>query len=250
MVNRYGSKFVLGREPYALIETGDNQYHVNPIQTYFTGNVPENLFVLDFNKPREAADPAYPTIKQLLATGGFLSQFVNFKTCNHDRHDRNVKKSDMILQGVSRQILQKTGVRLWWVDIPKSLPLPCLAIGVDVFHAPVEYDARTKQKGRKASVAAVIVQVLDKGKEAEENVKIYSKTYARNGGEEYNLREPLCETIQEACRHLSVKPKSVVVWRDGIAETACEQANEEITGVRDGIGMLCRVAFLDIDAHF
>jgi hypothetical protein len=32
--------------------------------------------------------------------------------------------------------LQKCGVRIWWVDIPKSLPLPSIFVGVDVFHTP------------------------------------------------------------------------------------------------------------------
>ena len=49
------------------------------------------------------------------------------------------------------------------------------------------------------------------------------------------LGDALKETVSETLRHLNVQPKSVVVWRDGIAETAEHQAKEEINGVRQGL---------------
>jgi hypothetical protein len=170
----------------------------------------------------------------------------------------------MILQGVSRQILQKCGVswflrfvvyfpyrtifltfkaikqclwqvRLWWTDIPKSLPLPCMLIGVDVFHAPVVYDPIQKKKGRKSSVAAIIVQVIRDNAASRKQVEIYSKTFSRSGGEEYHLGEALEETVAESMRILAVNPKSVIVWRDGIGESSEHHAIEEIRGVRGGL---------------
>jgi hypothetical protein len=83
-------------------------------------------------------DPAYPVVKQMLTKSGYLSQFLNFNTHNHcnARDAKDTKRSNIILQGVARQILQKAGVRLWWVKLPPSLPLPAVFVGVDVFHAP------------------------------------------------------------------------------------------------------------------
>lgn len=113
-VNSLKTYYRFADKPYASIATGDGPSHWGAVEKYFgSGKVPQNLFVLDFVKPqRTALDPAYPVIKQMLAVSGFLSQFVNFKTCAHEnlRDDRDAKKSNMILQGVARQILQKAGV--------------------------------------------------------------------------------------------------------------------------------------------
>jgi hypothetical protein len=110
LVNGLKTFYRFGTRPYAMVEAGDRERHWGEFQRFFVpGNVPENLFVLDFIKPQAATDPAYPVVKHLLAQSGHLSQFVSFKTCPHDA-PRDMKKSDMILQGVARQILQKSGV--------------------------------------------------------------------------------------------------------------------------------------------
>jgi len=111
-------------------------------------------------------------------------------------------------------------------------------VGVDVFHAPMVYDQKNKQRGRKASCAAIIAQVVRKDTNSMSKMEIYSKTYSRSGGNEYQLGDALKETVAETCRSLKVEPKSVVVWRDGIAETAEHQAKEEINGIRQGLSSL------------
>lgn len=110
-VNGLKTYYRFGQKPFAMVEAGDRERHWGAFEKYFSGKAPENLFVLDFIKPYAATDPAYPVVKHLLAQSGFLSQFVSFKTYQHDA-PREMKKSDMILQGVARQILQKSGVRL------------------------------------------------------------------------------------------------------------------------------------------
>ena len=112
-VNNFESKYRFGDTPLALIDTGktDGQ-HVAEVQKYLSTSRKPNIFVIDFVKPRSAADMAYPAVKQLLGKAGHLSQFVNLKTYNHF-DPRDFRKSEMILQGVSRQILQKAGVALW-----------------------------------------------------------------------------------------------------------------------------------------
>jgi hypothetical protein len=55
----------------------------------------------------------------------------------------------MVLQGVCREILQNSGVRLWWVKIPEQLPLPAVFVGVDVFHDPMVWNPKTKSRGKK-----------------------------------------------------------------------------------------------------
>merc|ERR1712226_581351 len=114
------------------------EHHWEAYGQYFRGkNVPENVFVLDFTLPpkRSQTDPAYSVVKQLLGKAGYLSQFVNFNTYDHGDM-KDPKKSNIILQGVSRQVLSKCGFRIWWVNIPKSIALPTVFVGVDVFHAP------------------------------------------------------------------------------------------------------------------
>lgn len=113
MVNKCNSTYRFNLQPQ-LVATGDMERHWGAIERFFSQRVPDNLFVLDFAFPaRGSSDPAYGVVKEMLCSRGFLSQFVNFKTCAHDRAsgDRDMKKSDMILQGVARQILQKSGVR-------------------------------------------------------------------------------------------------------------------------------------------
>jgi aubergine-like protein len=97
------------------------------------------------------------------------------------------------------------------------------------------YDQKTKTRGRKASCAAIIAQVIRKDTNSMSRVEIYSKTFSRSGGNEYQLGDALKETVAETCRVLNVKPQSVVIWRDGIAESAEHQAKEEINGVRQGL---------------
>jgi aubergine len=165
-----------------------------------------------------------------------LIQFINFQTCNHGQ-PKDGKKSSMILQGVARQIIEKCGFRLWTVEIPKSVPLPAVFVGIDVFHAPFVYDPITKTRGRKKSVAAIIVEVFRKSG-LNTSHESYSKSFCREGGKEYNMRNDLESTVREALFELNVTPgsvKSVFVWRDGMPETAYKHAAEEIDGIRKGI---------------
>jgi Piwi domain len=142
----------------------------------------------------------------------------------------------MILQGVARQILQKAGARLWWVEIPPSLPLPAIFVGVDVFHAPVVLDPKTKKKGRKSSVAAICVEVISQARgNATTRLQSYTRTFDRAGGTEYFLGDELKHTMEEAVSILKIEPKSVVVWRDGMPETAYIHAAEEMAGIEEGL---------------
>jgi len=233
-VNNHHAKYRLSVKPYAQVEAGDNERHWGSVERYFSDpKLPPNLFIIDFVKPAKALDPAYPVVKHLLAASGFLSQFVNFKTYAHDQ-PRDQRKSEMILQGVARQILQKCGHRIWWVSIPKGLPLPAMFIGVDVFHAPMVYDPRTKKRGRKASCAAIVIEVIRSADQSQ--VQIYSKTFRREGGQEYELGDVLKDTIVKAQKILKVKPNAVVVWRDGMGESSFEdKAAQEIDGIRRGL---------------
>lgn len=164
-----------------------------------------------------------------------MSQFVNFNTYAHDQ-PRDQRKSTTILQGVARQILQKCSVRLWWVEIPKSVPLPAVFVGVDVFHAPRVYDPIKKQRVAKASCAAIIVEVIRPDSHKKHKVEIYSETYARRAGEEYGLHEALKTAITNALKILKVNPMCCIVWRDGIGEGAFDTlAGEEIKGIRAGL---------------
>ena len=49
---------------------GDNEKHWGACERYFSGKSKENVFVLDFTKPRGTLDPAYPIVKQLLTKVG------------------------------------------------------------------------------------------------------------------------------------------------------------------------------------
>jgi hypothetical protein len=170
----------------------------------------------------------------MLATNGFLSQFLNFKNYSHD-NPRDEKRSNIILQGAARQILQKTGTRLWWVNIPKALPTPAVFVGVDVFHAPRVYDPKLKRKVAKGSCAAIIVQI-SRGDSKQSQVELFSQTFAREPGKEYDLGEALKSTVSAALRELNVAPKSCIVWRDGIGQSSLDSdAQEEISGVRAGL---------------
>jgi hypothetical protein len=110
LVNNFKSFYRFGEHPLALQEVGDNGRHWGEVERYFSQKMPCNIFVLDFVKPPQGSlDPAYPVVKQMLTAQGYLSQFVNFKTYAHD-NPREERRSQMILQGVARQILQKSGV--------------------------------------------------------------------------------------------------------------------------------------------
>lgn len=173
----------------------------------------------------------------MLAQFGFLSQFVNFRTHPHDEVRDDDKRSNIIMQGVARQIIQKTGTRLWWVHVPRSLPTPSVFIGVDVFHAPRVYDPKLKRKIAPGSCAAIVVQICRGGESpADSQIELFTKTFAREPGKEYDLGGPLQETLQVALEELDVSPKSCIVWRDGIGDQSFEShAQDEIKGIRKGL---------------
>jgi len=234
-VNQFQSAYRFGREPTAVISAGDRENHWGAVQHFFSSKVPENVFVLDFTKPKGALDEAYPVVKQQLTAAGYLSQFVNFNTYSHDQ-PRDKKRSNIILQGVARQILQKSGVRLWWVSLPKSLPLPAVFVGVDVFHAPRKYNPQLGKRVAPGSCAAIIIQLVRPETENSHTVEIYSETFARAAGEEYGLQEALRTSVINALRAFDVNPMSCIVWRDGIGDSALDHlALEEIAGIRAGL---------------
>jgi hypothetical protein len=146
-----------------------------------------------------------------------------------------MKRSNIILQGVARQVLQKVGVQLWWVKIPESVPLPAVFVGLDVFHAPRKFDPTTKTKSARASCAAIVVQVV-RDTEGDQEAGVYSETFEREPGMEYQLGECLRQTVSNAMKSLNVNPMSCIVWRDGIGEGAfATSAADEIKAIRDGL---------------
>jgi hypothetical protein len=146
-----------------------------------------------------------------------------------------MKRSNIILQGVARQVLQKVGVQLWWVKIPESVPLPAVFVGVDVFHAPRKFDPTTRTKSARASCAAIVVQVV-RDTEGDQEAGVYSETFEREPGMEYQLGECLRQTVSNAMKSLNVNPMSCIVWRDGIGEGAFDtSAADEIQAIRQGL---------------
>lgn len=234
MVNNFNSRFCLEEQPYDIIDAGrTDNFHQEAVHRRFSGPLPDNVFVLDFVRPSGKLDSAYPTIKHILGKGGHLSQFVNFTKCSHVNGDR---KSGPILQGVARQILQKCGVIFWYARIPPELPLPAMFVGIDVFHAPMTFDRQTERRDRNASCAAIVIVIIEKDTGPRE-LRMFTRTYKRAGGEENKLEEPLKETISRSMQVLNVQPRSAVVWRDGIGDSAFENhANAEVQGVREGLG--------------
>lgn len=59
----------------------------------------------------------------MLGNAGYLSQFFNFNVVDYGRA-RDTKRFNSILQGTSRKICSKCGVRVWWIEIPKTMPKP------------------------------------------------------------------------------------------------------------------------------
>merc|ERR1712025_766878 len=114
-----------------------------------------------------------------------------------------------ILQGVARQVLSKCGVRVWWVNLPREIPVPTVFVGVDVFHAPRKYSEKEGKRLAKESVAAVIVQVI-RSHEEKKNAfaEVYSETFRRKAGLEMQLGECMRTTVANALKIMKVNPVS------------------------------------------
>eukprot|EP00526_Cylindrotheca_closterium_P001827 CAMPEP_0113606254 /NCGR_PEP_ID=MMETSP0017_2-20120614/2758_1 /TAXON_ID=2856 /ORGANISM="Cylindrotheca closterium" /LENGTH=1098 /DNA_ID=CAMNT_0000514789 /DNA_START=150 /DNA_END=3446 /DNA_ORIENTATION=- /assembly_acc=CAM_ASM_000147 len=239
-VNKLNTLYRLSDKPFRIVKAGSREWHWQAVEKCFAdaSSLPtENVFVIDFCKPGGSTDPAYPVIKHMLTSHGYISQFVNFSKCPHDRAIGEMKKrSGDILNGVGRQILWKAGARLWWVKIPQGLPTPSVFVGVDVFHAPKEYDPVQKRRVRKRSCASIIVQIFRDQPDRQATVELYSETVAREAGMEYDLRDSLNGAVKNALKELEVDPMSCVVWRDGIGDSAFEsEASQEIEGVEEAL---------------
>jgi hypothetical protein len=87
-VNRFCTSYRFGDRPVELIAVGDNEAHWGEYNKFFTSRkARDNMFVLDFVKPKKALDPAYPVIKQMLAKGGYLSQVRRIHVFYSQLHD-------------------------------------------------------------------------------------------------------------------------------------------------------------------
>lgn len=238
LVNKFNASYRFGDKPFAMVEAGDSEKHWGAIERHFSQKQPKNVFVLDLAKPprRAALDPAYSVVKLILTKNGYLSQFINFNTYDHG-NPRDERKSSTILQGVARQVLSKCGVRIWWVSLPREIPVPTVFVGVDVFHAPRKYSEKDGKRLAKESVAAVIVQVI-RSHEQNRNgfAEVYSETFRRKAGLEMQLGDCMKTTVGNALKIMKVNPMSCVVWRDGVGDAAINQvAQQEIPAVREAL---------------
>lgn len=233
-VNGLNAKFRLSRAPFAMFETGsgDGDPHVHAVREFLRSNQDKlNLFIIDFCKPPRGAktDPAYHPVKRVLMEGGFVSQFVNYNSANH--FDRSNKTSGVILVSVARQILCKAGVRLYWSHIPPELPTPVMFVGIDITHAPFEFNQTSQRRVRASSYAAVVTETrLGEGKQ--EEIIAHSRISRRGPGEEFNLADLVGQTVRKAVQSSGITPRSVIVWRDGISESASVYAMQELEGLR------------------
>lgn len=238
LVNKFHSSYRFSDRPYAEVEAGDDRDHWGAVERHFSGRQPRNVFVIDLAKPprRQALDTAYSVVKHILTQNGYLSQFINFNTYDHG-NPRDARKSNTILQGVARQILSKCGVRVWWVNLPREIPMPAVFVGVDVFHAPRKYNAQAGKRTGKESVAAIVVQIIRSHDEKDNvNAEVYSETFRRDAGNEMELGRCMNQTVSNALRALDVNPMSCVVWRDGVGSPAIKTvAAQEIPAVRQAL---------------
>lgn len=75
------------------------------------------------------------------------------------------------------------------------------------------------------------------GEQKSHQIELFSQTFARESGKEYELGDALKQTVSTALKELEVNnPKSCIVWRDGIGDSALTNAAvEEINAIRAGL---------------
>lgn len=73
-VNNYNTLYRFKDDPPKVVQVGDNEQHWGTVEKEFASLQMDNLFVLDFCKPRGGSDPAYPVVKHMLTSNGYLSQ--------------------------------------------------------------------------------------------------------------------------------------------------------------------------------
>jgi len=247
LVNGHNATYRLPDKPYKAVKAeNDQERHWGAVEVAFGKGItlPDNVFVIDMTKPRAATDPSYSVVKKMFATGGILSQFINFRNCNHNNPNMS-RKSGIILGGVARQILNKVGVAIWWTSVPRNLPLPAVFVGVDVFHAPRQYNAKTKRKTARPSVAAIVMQVVH----ASGKCEWYTETFKRDAGQEYHLGEAMEGTLKRGMQRLPIakgkKIASCIMWRDGVGDAAvAATASQEIPSVNKVFGDRVPVAMM------
>jgi len=122
---------------------------------------------------------------------------------------------------------------------PREVQLPAVFVGVDVFHSPLTYCPIKRRKSAKASVAAIVVQIVRSHNEDENtHHEIFSQTFKRERGNEYGLGDNIQETVSNALRFLKVNPMSCIIWRDGVGNAAIKHvASEEIAAVRNALAL-------------
>jgi len=64
LVNGFQASYAFGGS-VEFIETDENERHWGIVEKYLSGHVKENLFVIDFTKPRGTSCTAYPVVKQV-----------------------------------------------------------------------------------------------------------------------------------------------------------------------------------------
>jgi Piwi domain len=241
-VDIHNAKYCLSETPWKMFDTGlgEPEQHLKAVVDYLDSlkNDGDNLdlFILDFCRPLNNAktDPAYHPVKKALMEGGYVSQFVNYNT--HDHFGFGDRMSGVILMNVARQILCKAGVLLYWSHIPPELPTPVMFVGIDITHAPFEFCQTSQRQTRAASYAAVVTEtrlgddetgthLVHDGIKAE--IISHSKVSRCSPGEEFNLADLIGQTMHNAVKSSGITPRSVIVWRDGISESASVHAKED-----------------------
>ena len=225
MCNRYNARYRLPTAPFQLIEAGEKQQHWGPIKKLFAEKLPPNVFVLDFCKN----DIAYHVLKELFLQKGYLSQMLNFDRYDHLR--RMDRKSDTILQNLSRQMLNKCGEWFWFADLPPTIPEKVLLVGIDVFHAPLQWNKKSKEQTRKPSCGAIVLL-------SRENrvFSCYSEAVSVPAGQELGLGPQIAATICRARGLLRFNPDACYVFRDGVGEDQIASLKEdEVVHVREAL---------------
>jgi hypothetical protein len=73
-VNNYNTLFRLSDAPPITVPVGENEQHWGGVEKHFSQRQNDNIFVLDFCRPRGSTDTAYPVVKHMLTKNGYVSQ--------------------------------------------------------------------------------------------------------------------------------------------------------------------------------
>ncbi|KAG9396300.1 Piwi domain [Carpediemonas membranifera] len=192
-------------------------------------------------------DPCYKSLKAKFSTFGLTSQFMNAAKIGRSRTSPRILASNLLSQTIC-----KIGQYPWITRplCPASMPQPCLAIGIDVYHGKNSFTQGEDnvRQGQRRSVIGMSAWYIDE----QGHLETFNRPVETIARQEVMTHDDTGDHLKQfllsVLKEFDAKAlKSLVIFRDGVAHNQFDEVKtNEIAQIHDVLkaeGMSPNVVF-------